>query len=171
MMFIIAIITVLIIPVLGAVKGHKDRYSTALGGFGMGMLLSVGVGLIFVLIIGLTSALFKPELEEHSQATYDLRAINTGSDISGTFYLGAGSIEGYRTLDFIMQYDNGSNRVAEARADKSLIWEDSKNPTVTIHQLDGEAWWIAPFPIVSDVEYTFHIPEGSILESTSITNK
>lgn len=142
-------------------------------GIGIAFLVAFMAALISALIGGLLALLLSiwvtPNYQFQGEKEHDLVALQTSSSIEGRFFLGSGYINGKRTLNYITD-DSGAFRVESADADDSVIYQDSNEPTVTVHEWDLVNPWLAPWSFSHKHTYTFHVPEGSILSDYTVNN-
>lgn len=134
--------------------------------------------LIFTLIIGLMvsltgcSNLDKPVQERH----INLYSLSNNTQISGSFFLGCGSISEKPVFYFYYGdpiYSPNSKALSYVYANDSIIYEDLK---------DGEAPYLViafteprrPFPGTVEsskcriVQYEFHVPQNSINQTFNL---
>ena len=143
-------------------------------GLGRG-LLSGGVALIFyvfvsaVLLVGLSEIWV-----EDTPVESELASLADGSSVSGSFFLGSGSVESEPVFFFYRQQGNGSFRLEHRDADKVSIVETSSDPrmvTLCVDYSHVPTWFEWPLFNSSPPTYedcrdddptTFYVPEGSI---------
>lgn len=138
-------------------------------------LLSTGVTgfLILAAWAGLGHA-FSTELKSDNTYRTDLRALDSGSGIEGRHYfLGGGYVNNKRVLNFIVRNEDGSSSLGYTDANESRIFEDTaEKPYMLTKEKNYGNWWFAfDSTIRTERTYEYHIPAGSVLESTQITNK
>lgn len=173
MIFWILLALTIIIPILIA---SAESYGF-LDWLGMWFISTLAAGVLSAILMLITAWIgwsnFDDAYEKTSETTHTLRAVGTDEQTSGAFYILGGYISDQRVLNYIRTDNDGSNLLKSVPAEQSRIWEDVKDgedPTVTIVNWEKNIWWIAPFSIDNVENYWFHIPEGSIVESTTIKN-
>lgn len=104
------------------------------------------------------------------RSTTQLAALSTGDGITGHFFLGSGTVDSKRVLNYIAD-DDGLYTLEQVDADKATIRQGDYVPHVDQLATVRNDWWLAPFPVVGSFgDYAFYIPAGSILESYQIQN-
>lgn len=114
------------------------------------------------------------ELKATNEYRYELRALDSDSSIEGrSYFLGGGYVGEERVLNYIIRNEDGSSELGNTDADKSKIWEDeqAKPYVIQIEKEYGNWWFAFDGGYRYTYEYHYHIPAGSVLESTKITNK
>lgn len=107
-----------------------------------------------------------------SRTDTPLTALNTGSEVSGRFFLGSGRIDSDSVFSYIYETPEGGYRLDSVYVDQATVYADEEtNPymtTITWERKPDTFW--APFTLygVSDT-YEFHIPQGSILVDYTVT--
>lgn len=107
---------------------------------------------------------------KHTDETYGLRAISSSSTVQGSFFLGAGYVDGKRTLNYIAQED-GWSRIDRGIASASRIYEDAEKPTVIEYTHWYSNGWVIPWEFKTGYSWDFHVPAESILEDFTIANE
>lgn len=161
MVFYIILGLVIVASIIGFIWGCMDD----------GPLLGLANWLLMLFIGGFVGVLlfvpfgFIPGSVQSTE-TYPLRALATSSSINGKFFLGTGYVDGYRALNFIVEYEGG-NYICQVKAKDSVIYErDGMNPEVTYSNWGNP--WIAPWNYKQT--YGFTVPTGSIMGDYEITN-
>jgi hypothetical protein len=114
---------------------------------------------------------------EKQEAKYvtPLKALATGSKVTGRFYLGSGSIEGKRTVNYITA-DGDRNYIRQQDASASVVIEDitTGQPHMIALQKCYESPWIMPWKMCKDINegiaFEFHVPAGSVLSDYTVDN-
>lgn len=150
---------------------------------GEGIPTSIGITLITAFfgaialgaVIGLTflaMAIFGAQStgSESRSSTYELRAVASGSKTSGSFFLGAGSIDGKRTISYIYEKD-GWSQLAQVEADNSRIAEDAtpSTSTLTSTTVDYYVWWALPWNAWHKTTHDFHVPADSVVDNFEVS--
>lgn len=152
-----------------------DEYTYGVvGPFLMWLVSAVLVGLGLLAVWGGLAYLNAHELKSTHEHRHELRALDSGSAIQGrSYFLGGGYVGTERVLNYIVRNEDGSSELGYTDADNSKIWEDEQDkPYVIQIKREYGNWWFALDEGYRDTyEYHYHIPAGSVLESTQITNK
>lgn len=149
----------------------KKREDSVIGFWSAFMAALISGFVVCILAFTIT-----PHSEITAENTYKLKAVDTSSSIEGqSYFLSGGYINQQRTLNFIYETEDDGEKyaqVADALAINSRIYEDSTNPTVTIYTWTYSNKWIVPWGNWShNNSYSFHVPAGSVIDNTEITNK
>ena len=165
MIFIILTSVLLAISVRVLVRAFRRRRDVGWAFAVVAMVLVLGGLFAVVLPLSITA-----QFAGTSRVSTDfpLRALAVGDGIQGQFFLGSGSVDGERVLNYVVQRD-GYATLEQVDADKALIFEGEGTPHVESTERVLDAWWAAPFPLIGmTTGYQFHIPAGSIIESYSV---
>jgi len=146
-----------------AVYREYDSIGAAIGG---GIFAAAMAGIVAFIVILLFMII---PSTSHEKYTYHLRALATSQSVQGEFFLGSGSVNGERTLNYIKRV-KGWSEVDSAVAKASRVFEDSTSPTVTEYFYYYDNGWVLPWKILTGYSWDFHVPAGSILEDTTIDN-
>lgn len=111
---------------------------------------------------------FTYELIERSP--HELRALNVGDpQLSGSFFLGSGSLDSERYLTYVEAGQGGELRIQQIAAQKARIFEsDTVTPTVEYSTFRVSAPWLVPGSATIPGTTSFTIPSGSIIENYQI---
>ena len=134
------------------------------------VLVAFGLSLVWA---GL-GMVFSHELKSDETYRHELRALQSGSGVEGrSYFLGGGYVDNKRVLNHITRNDDGSSSLGFTDADESRIYEDSaEKPYMLTHEKKYGNWWFAfDETFRTERTYEYHIPAGSVLESTKITNE
>lgn len=156
--------------VLVALKHRRGVGEYDVGHVGATMMpLATGLVLsLFLAVFANTNpSLRDPSLDEPASVV-ELRALNTGSEISGSFFLGSGSVDEERMIFFVAQTDSYAY-LDERRADRSRVIEHDGAPQMVTVATWVDNWIIAPFPIRSRDRFDFYVPPGSVLEQFGVS--
>lgn len=144
---------------------RRDGYLVGDDVFGA-VLGAVLAGFFTLLALLVISGVSSPSTTETST---ELRNLNTGSETSGSFFLGSGYVDEERVLNYIERDSDGGNRVYSVEADKAVIYEDTDSPRlVTVAAAHGEWLWGAGNAPFIERTYKFYVPEGSVFEDYTI---
>lgn len=140
------------------------RYEGFWAALGLSIITTIISGLIAMLITTLLVGVFLPgnHTTKHEQP---LAALGNHTLMSGTFFLGSGSVDGDSYLTYILKGSDGSYQIKTDEADGYKIFQDSASGgTLVTYDSYFEAWWAAPYAMsrYSDLPDELHIPEGSI---------
>lgn len=150
------------------------EYDSGVGPFFMWLVSVVLVGLGLLAVWGGLAYLNSHELKDTNEYRYELRALDSDSAIEGrSYFLGGGYVGEERVLNYIIRNEDGSSELGHTDADKSKIWEDEQEKpyVIQIEKQYGNWWFDFDGVFKYTYEYHYHIPAGSVLESTKITNK
>lgn len=106
--------------------------------------------------------------------TETLKALDTGSGISGrSYFLGGGYIGTTRVLNYMTQDKDGFVRLASADASVSAVKEDAEPGTARVktYMVQESQYNLWPWPGRTYPNYEFHVPAGSVVESYTVDNK
>lgn len=144
-------------------------------GFVIGGIISLFVGafaaIVFMFLILGTANMFIPkETNQISETTINLRALDSGSEVSGRYFVGSVYIDEKKVLEYISEAEDGGMRVESVPAKDSVIYErDAENPKVTIRKYEEINKWLSPEALYTYEKYEFEIPKGSVKESYDVS--
>lgn len=149
----------------GFVEALIKASAMALFGSIVGCVLVLGAGF-------LAKAIWDPAPTSQtiSKTTFDLRATSTVSSVKGSFFLGSGTINDQRVFSFLYKEDKWT-RSDQVPARSSRVAEDATAETAWMQQVVTDnhySWWL-PWVVSTDVEYFFHVPKDSVVESYEIS--
>lgn len=138
----------------------------SLGFSGLMALIGLIAGMILSLILGATFAGFGAETRVLSQETKALYALADGSEISGSFFLGSGSIDDNMRYVYIVETEGKGYKMETVNINSAYIQYSDEEPTVTITSYMFDSRVLNFFGIYpASTEYIFRVPEGSITNS------
>lgn len=162
-MFWIILGIILGIFILYQVEGEICGY-VILGGCALGF----GFGGIALLI---ASIILNLPTKEVLKEEYELHAIVDNSEITGSFFLGCGSVGEDKYYSYIIETERGKT-VETLKIDgiNDIYFKDTvETPMLKYYESELEKDWWNWFSIsAGDNYYVFHIPEGSIIEDYQI---
>ena len=138
----------------------------SLGVSGLMALIGLIAGMLLSLVLGATFAGFGAETRVLSQETKALYALADGNEISGSFFLGSGSIDDNMKYVYIVETEGKGYKMETVNINSAYVQYSDEEPTVTItsYVFDSEILnflGVCPAP----TEYIFRVPEGSITNS------
>lgn len=147
------------------------------GWFGA-LLLGALTGLGAAVIIGGIATAATGSFKTQEEYRVPLKALAASQSVEGHFFLGSGSVNGKRTINYITA-DGNRNYLQEADASRSTVIEDTPvaaGPHLTAFNQCMNNPWIAPWqmcrPLNADERsMEFHIPAGSVLSDYTVDNK
>ena len=124
--------------------------------------LGIGAGLILWLSIGSIIGRFMPTVD--IKETKELYALQYGSKINGSFFLGCGRIDEEMHYAYIVQKDRGKQiQTLEIDTNDIYLNDSTDTPTLDIYSKDFKYEWMYWFAMPKiGYEYVFNIPSGSI---------
>lgn len=136
------------------------------------LIAALFFGLFTVLtVIGIESGELKLD---HEERAYEIVSLKSKSEISGSFFLGTGSIDDREYYYTFAEVEEDRYKRVTIPSDNSIIEEtDEKTPHVTkkYYVRDGVDWivpeWIDKGE-VSKVEYNIYVPKGTIIKEFSV---
>ena len=122
----------------------------------------IGAGIILWVSIGSIIGLFLPTID--IKETKELYALQDGSEISGSFFLGSGCIDEEMYYVYIVKEDRGKQmQTLEIDTNEIYLNDNVNTPTLDIYSKDFKYEWMYWFAIPeTGYEYVFNIPSGSI---------
>lgn len=119
-------------------------------------------GLLAWVSLGGIIGCFMPTVD--IKETKELYALQDGSEISGSFFLGSGRIDEEMHYVYIVKEDKGKQmKTLEIDANEIYLNDNVDTPTLDIYSKDFKYEWMYWFAMPgTDCEYVFNIPSGSI---------
>lgn len=103
--------------------------------------------------------------------THQLRALNNGSQTSGSFFLGIGSFDEKRVVNYIPIDADGGMTLKQIGTYGLKIYEkDNVKPSVSIDHFNLNTGWLVPWTMNTENGPVFTVPTGSVLENYTIDN-
>lgn len=155
-------ITVLITMVIGAFIGviQTDGWNKILGFF-LGLFVGIMVGVIIASLIGgIGHRVFPDKITEEVSNTRYLEVVQDNSTISGSFFLGCGSINGEMFYSFYEQVNKDEFKLDKIRYDNAtikIIRDGSKPRIEIIHKK-----WQTNWGIWNNYRNVIYVPNGTI---------
>lgn len=172
---LIWVLLVVFLVIVVSIWGYFFEYSDGVVFPFFMWLISCGLaGFCLLLAYAGLAYLNSHELKATNEYRYELRALDSDSAVQGqSYFLGGGYVGEERVLNFIVRNGDGSSELGHTDADESKIWEDEQGKPymIKIEKEYGNWWFAFDEGYRSTYEYHYHIPAGSVLESTKITNK
>lgn len=156
----IAIVLGIAVVVLGIIYAIKEHDGNWAGVGVVGGVILCGVLCMVALGVGSCESLYEWETSTMS----NLVAINDGSSIHGSFFIGCGTIDEREYYFFYYETRSGGMKKSRLPVSNVTIYEDnSVKPHIKIHKTRFENWnyWI--FAIRAPGErYSIYVPKGSV---------
>lgn len=133
----------------------------------MGPILSTLVFSLVILVFCVGFSQFvKYEFKEYSR--WKLVAMSSTSHVSGSFFLGSGTIGEKEKYIFFVKFNDGSIKKRLSGIHNAYIFEDSKPENAKLiiykkHSIGNLAKWLFPME-AGMIMKEFHIPPGSITQ-------
>ena len=142
-------------------------------GPGLGFIALVTSGLVAFIFWAITAACLPPErVPRTGTETVALRAMGNGDGVEGrSYFLGSGYVEDKAVISYIENLDDGGSKLKRANASESVIYEGAEEPTLSIHSYAGKNWWITPFNTHTATKYEFRVPDGTVVETYTLTTE
>ena len=165
----IAIAVSVILGIAAAVNRKSYYYDLGdrIGAFFGVAGISAVIGAVVTFIIFWIPA---TQAYSYTEATKPLVALDTSSQQAGQFFLGTGSMNNKRTLNFIRQ-EEGYVKLDYSLAEDSRIFEGSEKATFTEYIWSYDNPWVLPWTWRTGYSYDFHVPEGTVQGDYNITNE
>ena len=124
--------------------------------------MGIVTGAILWVSIGSVIGCFMPTVD--IKETKELYALQDGSEISGSFFLGSGRIDEEMYYVYMVKEDKGKQmKTLKIDANNIYLNDNVDTPTLDIYSKDFKYEWIYWFAMVgTDCKYVFNIPSGSI---------
>jgi len=181
MVFWISVAVIAVLLIVGFIATAKDYWEWSwFGGFAA---LSALLALIMCAVIGVGST-NPPGVKAELLHRYGLHALvskdSTDSQISGSFFLGFGGVEGSSSTKTKIVYievgSDGGATIHDTTVGRSIIYEDVE-PGGKPYMEDwvSAAWtntvwvpWTWHYVVPGEPQHRFHIPKGSILTNYQV---
>ena len=157
-------ITIILLGIIGAIIGGRGWYKDfglerevfAFGFFG------ACFGSLFGLIISF--AIPTEVLKEETPEIRQLVSLQDGSSVSGSFFLGCGSVEGTMKYTYYYEVEKDLFKMGRIDYSKALIKYDSTAYLETFRYVQTDYWlnWFSIDIKQIKPQYIFHVPEGTI---------
>jgi hypothetical protein len=121
-----------------------------------------GLALLFGWMILCFAVLVVLTVTPPEEYDYSILSLNDGSQISGSFILGSGSINQFPVFVTYQTLKNGGYRLITIRADQAEIREDATQGDCYVH----EKLWVA-----SGTYSVIHVPKGTIIRQYNLDGK
>lgn len=144
-------------------------------GYLFGGILSLFAGAfcaiaLMFLILGTANIFIPKETNLVDETTINLRALDSGSEVSGRYFVGSVYIDEEKVLEYISEAEDGGMRVESVSADKSVIYErDGEEPKLIVREYEETNHWLSPDALYKYKTYEFEIPKGSVKESYNVS--
>lgn len=179
MLFTVLVILVIIAPIATFIF-NVDEGGIWAAFLSVIALVVAGVVSLFI-FLGVVSVGDGPRLRDSVTNKHTLQAIDTGSGVEGQFFLGGGTVDGERVINYIYTARDADgqtySKVDQQDASDSRIYEDlneDDTPFVETRTTQYLNRWIAPHwlgGLPKDSVNEFHVPKGSVLENYQISNR
>lgn len=153
-----------------AIEDEESKFVGALKGFFMGAAFCVVMSLLIIMLLHSASRAVNGvnKVEVDRKVTH-LRALSLDSQVKGSIFLASGSVGEEDYIRFIKLNKDGSNSISKISADYAKVWEvDTDEPRLESIKYAESIPWLYPWTVDSFNRYEFYVPEGSIVESSTI---
>lgn len=156
---LICLVLGIIIPCIICYRVSGDLYYVGPG---------IAVGLIFGMIVGAVIAFALPGETRFKKDTYAIESMQDGSNISGHFFLGSGSIGEEMKYTFYYQTKNGGYKMKQVNHEDAEIFYSSAAPKAIYLTKEYTDSWVNWFALERGIacgcsgKWEIYIPEGSI---------
>lgn len=127
------------------------------------------LGAIFGCIIGALVALILPAKEQEIKYTHRLEALQDGNRVSGSFFLGCGTIDG--KMQYVYYYESPDGyRMNQIGYDEVVIKYSDENPRIDIYKMEPiKGKFINLFAIDMLTERNvIYVPKGTIKQNFTL---
>lgn len=167
MITIIVLVAVAIIVFILASDGLYD--------IGEGIFYALAatfVTFMFSMLIGFGIALSSDNRETIETGTTSLSAIASGSETEGAFFLGSGTVDEERVINYVSVTEDGGKTLESIPVEDAIIYEDATVETARLETtIDRwQAWWWAPWHLDVNETTAFHVPAGTVSGDFDIQN-
>lgn len=165
------IFSLLLFLIPTAITVHTRRYDGTgpylIGVWLISAVISFAVGLIVTAI-----AASSVPASSYTAGSQPLAALSTGSETSGSFFLGSGTIDEEPSYTYIVQESDGALFLKSMSAEDVAVYEDASPSTATLsYEIEiVDNWWLHFRPFERRmVNYEFHIPAGSVTRDFTVS--
>lgn len=152
----------------GPVKPWYKRYGSIFGIY----VAALAFGTTFVVLIGMMlNMLTYIFVDEDYSYSRPLTTINDNSSVSGSFFLGSGSIKEIPTFMYYVLNERGEFRLQHVDADDAFITYTDGPPEVIVHTTRTKSEWLAVEMDMAEYEYEFRVPRGSVKQVYTLDAK
>ena len=119
---------------------------------------------IFMVCLSMLGVLGCKQKDDILLERNELAALNLGSRIQSTFFLGCGSIRGRSVIHYVKKFSDGGHQISSSYVSQSIIYEDIVLPQQPYYE-KYKHWnhrygWCRI--------YDFHVPAGTVSHDFSI---
>lgn len=96
-----------------------------------------------------------------SSTTYDLRALDTGSESQGSMFLGSGYFESGPAYTYLSERGDGGFEMASIETNNAIVYQtDERSPSLVTSMVapSSKMWSI----VAVSGKHKFYVPEGSV---------
>lgn len=169
MIFCIAVVVIALIVIVCAIVFAYDD------GFLYGVWTALWTSVIGFIVLLLVAAILSgvsggAPVYKTETSTTNLQAVSNGSDLSGHFFLGSGSVKDEKMFSYLYK-ENGWTRTGQQKASQSFVAEDANVETARLDKVEiyRNYWWAGQANV--ETRYEFHIPKNSVVENFKIEAK
>lgn len=151
--------------ILGAIYFGRE-----LGGF-EGVFLGILSGVMFGLVAGLLANVVAIPFMGGNDVveSQDLQSMATSSGISGTFFLGIGTVDSTPEYHYFVKTANGGFEEKSTETEYATVYETDGTPHVDVTWTDSSNEWLGLFSTkLKDEHYNFYVPKGSVVQTYTL---
>lgn len=135
----------------------SDYLSGLIGGAFVGAMVSLASAVVISVVIPAT-----PIFESNAP----IKALKDGNTVSGSFFLGTGTVDGEIEYRFMSEEEDGGLRMNTVSADDAVIYDTTDAPRVETYTYEFKSRLVrllfGPGPLLQDAEYRIYVPEGTV---------
>lgn len=161
MLLVILFILIGLVAMLATFAWFNDDGAPIIGTLGA---LFVG-GLVFGVWAGVSAIITyntdPVNLTKVAVQSRDLRALDTGTDNRGSFFLGSGYTESGPAYTYLFQNEDGGYEMRSVETRNAIVYQtDDEEPRVETGRVRPTNRWWSIFEI--SAKHVFYVPEGSV---------
>lgn len=140
-----------------------------MGGYGVvpGILIGAIAGMVIGVLANVIALPFMGATR-HVEA-HDLQSIGAASGISGSFFLGIGTVDSTTEYHYFVKTADGGFQEKSIETDYATVYETDETPHLDITWDDPSNQWLGIFAAhMSDEHYNFYVPRGSVVQNYTL---
>lgn len=141
------------------------------GGIGdivVNLILGVIGGAVYgVILLLLTLAL---PVTHHFSYSFDIYALKDNNSLKGSFYLGAGTVEGTQVYSYIRKVEGGK-QIDTIDIDKGILYEGAHEPHISVYEPELKHRWsklLFGDMFIGENKYKIYIPDNSVVNEYDV---
>lgn len=148
---------------------HHSRWQVIRGAIGWFIGGTLVIGFVAsMLSLFVVHMMPQSSLRVYHESTTNLRALSVNSDLQGSFFLASGYVDDKQVFRYIVQDEQGGNRLKITDAYNSVVFEDSLKGGTLVRSWgvpENTLWSYAP----RELDVQFHVPAGSVVDGYEMT--